>query len=611
MSFVGIRTRSTISRTLAAFALLGAGGSALAKDLDVGKTVNGYIRAIRATQNDDGSYGPATSQPITTARVLLALGTCTEKYVASDGPFVRKAVQSLLSHQQADGGFTAPGSPRRVAMSAESFLALSFTARLGYEAELGRAKAFLAGVATEEIAKDDAADLVRFALGGKIEGCPFAKRLDPSLELDAAAKWVKPFVARFAPEIEADLANLDVAGVPAAADRLLGLIDASRAQDAVKPTESKAFPEVVYREAPKDSAEEKARLAAAYDWLVAQQKEGRFGVKGVDDPGVTAIALSAVMRSATKLGVERPAFVKQGLDWLTSLQKDDGAIYLMGLKNYVTSVAIEALVTSGDAAYGEVVAKGVEYLKVSQLDGDEGYSSESDPYYGGFGYGGSEKPDLSNTQMAIDALHTAGVKADDAAFQKAIDFLQRCQNRSESGGAPFGAGDGSIVVPGNDGGAIYRPGDSKAGTDPAPDAKEGDRRVVARSYGSMTYALLKSYLFAGLDTADPRVAAAFEWICRNYTVDVNPGFKMGPKKDVPYQGLFYYYLTMARALKAFGATEITDGDGEKRNWRSDLRGILFKTQSLDGSWKNVRSSRWMEEDPILVTSYALLALAET
>lgn len=592
--------------------------SAVAADLDVGKTVNNYVRAIRAVQNADGSYGPAESQPLATARFVLAMGACEEKYVVSDGPFIRNAVKAILTHQQPDGGFGAPGSARRIAVSAETLFALSLTARLGYETELAKAKAYLEGVPADAIAKDDAADVVRFALGGRIDGSPFAKRLEPGLELDADAAWVKPFVARHAAAIEADLAKLEVNGVPAATDRLLALIDAHRAASAAKAAAeagksatSKQDPGFAYRELPKDAAEESARARAALDWLIARQKNGRFGVKEVDDPGVTAIALSAVMRTSKMLGVERPAFVKQGLEWLVSLQKDDGAIYLMGLKNYVTSVAIEALVTSGDPAYAKVIEKAVGYLKVSQLDDDEGYSSETDPYYGGFGYGSSERPDLSNTQMAIDALHTAGVAADDASFQKAIEFLQRCQNRTESGAAPTAVGDGSIVVPGDDGGAIYRPGDSKAGTDPAPGSKEGDRRVVARSYGSMTYALLKSYLFAGLDPEDPRVAAAFEWIQRNYTLEVNPGFKAGTKKDIPYQGLFYYYLTMARALKAFGVAEITDGEGVKRNWRAELRGMLWKTQAADGSWTNTRSSRWMESDPVLVTSYALLALVET
>lgn len=608
-----MRTPSMLRRSFASFlacALLTA-PTASAADLDVGKTINHYVRAIRATQNADGSYGPTDAQPLTTARFVLMMGASAEKYVVSDGPFIRNAVNAILVHQHEDGGFGKPGIANRIALSAETYFALRLTAQLGYEEPLAKAKSFLESVPRESIAKDDAGEWVRFALGGRIEGSPFAKRLEPALEIDPAAAWVKPFVARHAATIEADLAALDVARVPAAVDRGLALIDAARALDAVKQADSKAFPEIALRAPPKDAAEEKARAKAGLDWLVARQKDGRFGVKGVDDPGVTAIALSAVMRAATMLGVERPAFVEPGLRWLASLQKDDGAIYLMGLKNYVTSVAIEAFVTSGDAAYAPMIEKGVRYLKASQLDDDEGYSSETDPYYGGFGYGSSEKPDLSNTQIALDALRTAGVPADDASFQKAIEFLERCQNRPESGAAPIGQGDGSIVVPGSDGGAIYRPGDSKAGTDPAPGAKDGDRRVVARSYGSMTYALLKSYLFAGLDPDDPRVAAAFEWIRRNYTVDVNPGFKAGSKKDIPYQGLFYYYLTMARALKAFGATEVEDADGVKRDWRADLRGILWKLQSEDGSWTNARSSRWMEEDPVLVTAYALLALAET
>jgi squalene-hopene/tetraprenyl-beta-curcumene cyclase len=578
---------------------------------DPKETINGYVRAIRATQNPDGTYGPPSTQPQTTARFVLALGTCPEKYVATDGPFVRNAIAAILAHQADDGGFTAPGSPRRIATSAEAYLALFHTAKLGYDGPLSKARSFLEKVPAADVANESVGDLLRLALANKVDGTYFASQLEPKLVADAEATWVKGFLERQGPAITQDLSGLDVAAVPVAVGRLLAVLDATKAAEAAKKSESKPIPEISYRTEPKDAAEARARIEASYQWLVAQQKNGRYGMKGVEDPGITAIALSAVMRTAKQLGIERPAFVKPGLDWLVSLQQEDGAIFLMGLKNYVTSVAVEAFVAAGDPQYAAATKKAVDYLKSSQLDDDEGYSSEADPYYGGFGYGSSEKPDLSNTQIALQAMHDAGVPADDASFRKVIDFLQRCQNRPESGAPPLGQGDGSIVVPGDDGGAVYRPGDSKAGTDPAPDAKEGDRRVIARSYGSMTYALLKSYLFAGLDPADPRVKAAYDWLCRNYTVDVNPGFKTTGKKDVPYQGLFYYYLTMARALKAFGATTLTDGDGVARDWRKDLRGILFRTQSDNGSWQNVRSSRWMEEDPVLVTSYALLALAET
>ena len=84
---------------------------------------------------------------------------------------------------------------------------------------------------------------------------------------------------------------------------------------------------------------------------------------------------------------------------------------------------------------------------------------------------------------------------------------------------------------------------------------------------------------------------------------------MGRSKTAPYQGLYYYYLTMARALKAVGSDQIVDADGEARDWRSDLREMLFSLQSEEGFWINQRSSRWMEGNSVLTTAYALLALA--
>ena len=63
--------------------------------------------------------------------------------------------------------------------------------------------------------------------------------------------------------------------------------------------------------------------------------------------------------------------------------------------------------------------------------------------------------------MALDALRAAGVASDDPAFAKAVKFLERTQNRAESNDAVIRSADG-LIVPGNDGGAGYMPGDSKA-----------------------------------------------------------------------------------------------------------------------------------------------------
>ncbi|MBN1614777.1 MAG: cycloartenol synthase, partial [Deltaproteobacteria bacterium] len=136
--------------------------------------------------------------------------------------------------------------------------------------------------------------------------------------------------------------------------------------------------------------------------------------------------------------------------------------------------------------------------------------------------------------------------------------------------------------------------DSKAG-----EVKLPDGRVALRSYGSMSYAGLLSYIYAQLDKNDPRVKAVYDWLTRHYTLEENPG--MGK------EGLFYYYHTMAKALNAYGVQILALKNGQSVDWRRDLAKRLIDLQSGDGFWVN-ESGRWWEKDPVLVTSYAVLTL---
>ena len=98
-----------------------------------------------------------------------------------------------------------------------------------------------------------------------------------------------------------------------------------------------------------------------------------------------------------------------------------------------------------------------------------------------------------------------------------------------------------------------------------------------------------------------------EWIEHNYTVDENPGMaQAGP--DQAKGGLYYYYYTMAKALHAYGEPKITDAAGKTHDWRADLSAKLSTLQKADGSFLGER--KWMEDNPVLVTSYATLALEE-
>ena len=317
----------------------------------------------------------------------------------------------------------------------------------------------------------------------------------------------------------------------------------------------------------------------------AQADEGSWSASS--GPGITAIVTSAVLRSGRTVA---DPMVARALKYLEGHRHQDGGIYQEGsrYKNYETSLAIVAFQDANkDGRYNDLLAAAEKFVKGHQWDEDEGHEISS-MSYGGAGYGSHSRPDLSNTSFLVDALHAVGRGEDDPAIQKALVFISRCQNlESEHNTSPHAA-----KV--NDGGFYYTVaagGQSQAGETP-----EGG----LRSYGSMTYAGLKSMIYAGLSRDDPRVKAAFEWIRRHYTLKENPG--MGA------QGLYYYYHTFAKALHTIGDAEIVDGDGEAHNWRAELAEKLAAEQKQDGSWVNA-NTRWLEGDPNLVTAYALLALS--
>ena len=309
-------------------------------------------------------------------------------------------------------------------------------------------------------------------------------------------------------------------------------------------------------------------------------------------PGVSALCVKALLH-APNVGPEHPA-VRRGVRFVLEAKRDDGGIYSAEglLKNYETSVALSMLAALPAGDYQKEIAGLQKFLKDNQWDEGEDKSVD-DPWYGGAGYGQGKRPDLSNTQMMLEALHDSGLPKDDPTYQKALVFIQRCQMLGERNDQPFAKGS-------TQGGFIYTPangGESKA------DEIEVDGRHELRCYGSMTYAGFKSMLYAGLKRDDPRVQAALDWIRRYWTLDYNPNMPEARSRE----GLFYYYHVFARALQAFGENVVRDKTGQEHDWRRDLVEKLNKLQRLDGSWVN-EQDRWMEGIPALTTAYSMLAL---
>lgn len=326
--------------------------------------------------------------------------------------------------------------------------------------------------------------------------------------------------------------------------------------------------------------------------LVGQGEDGGWQAFGRSHPAITALAVKALAQDAA-YGPRHPA-VRRGVTFLLRSVQADGGIYVdgEGMPNYHTSVALMALAAVKDPAQEETVANAVRFLKKIQWDEDEGYAPDS-AWYGGQGYGRSKRPDLSNTQLMLDALKDSGLPLDDPVYKKALAFVSRCQMLSETNDRPFAKG-------GGDGGFIYAPvgdGESKAGVETV----DGAPRL--RSYGSMTYAGFKSMLYAGLSRDDLRVRKAYDWIRRHYSLDANPNMPTAQA----HEGLYYYFHTFARALHAWGEPKLTDETGRTHDWRADLCDKLAELQHEDGSWTN-EADRWYEGNPHLVTAYAVLAL---
>jgi squalene-hopene/tetraprenyl-beta-curcumene cyclase len=317
------------------------------------------------------------------------------------------------------------------------------------------------------------------------------------------------------------------------------------------------------------------------------RQDAKGGWSTQREPGITALTVTALLRS----GLVAPAdpSITKALTYLEGFIGPKGGLSEAPHANYATSIAMLAFKEANvGGRYDPIIKASREFLKTMQWDESEGKTRDN-AFYGGAGYGGSNsRPDLSNTAFYIEALRETGLPADDPHLQKALVFISRCQNLNSE------FNDQAWASKINDGGFVYTA--ANGGQSIAGKTDDGG----LRSYASMTYAGLKSMIYAGLTRDDPRVKAALKYIGSHYTLDDNPGLGQ--------QGLYYYYHTFAKTMAVLGEPTFKDAAGASHDWRAELVAALAKRQQPEGSWVNP-ADRFMEGDPNLVTAYALLALA--
>jgi len=342
--------------------------------------------------------------------------------------------------------------------------------------------------------------------------------------------------------------------------------------------------------------EAKVSISKGVKFLLSKQNEnGSWGPYG-GMPAMTAIVTNALLTSSEADSSNVKAAIKKAEANLLKFVQADGSIWAKstekGYPNYSTSLAVVSFYLIDKDKHVKVIKKARAFIKGSQFDQNTGVEA------GGIGYGSTKnKSDLSNTQLALEALYitqdvekegtdAAEVKATKECWNKAMKFMSRCQALPSHNNLAW-----AKAAPGEDvGGFAYSPDRTKV-------ENEGDMRV----YGPMTYAGLKSMVYAGyvnddkLTKEDPRIKAAFDWAAKNFTLDENPG--------VGAQGHFYYIQTMAKALDAYDTNKIG-----KHLWRKEVTKKLLSLQKADGHWVN-ENGRWMENVPEMVTAFSISSLS--
>lgn len=351
--------------------------------------------------------------------------------------------------------------------------------------------------------------------------------------------------------------------------------------------------------------EARAAVERGLSWLAAQQnKDGHWS--NPEYPALTALPVWAL----TLAGRSSMEPAQQGVRFILGCVRENGGIYVDpkeqrkggGLSNYNTAICMTALHLLGEPQYTPVVLKARAFLARSQHRGE-------DDFDGGMGYDadtGRAYADLSNSYIAYEAMRMTESAEDlrppldphaDLDWKAVEGFVQRTQNDAAFNRQPWASDE-----PADQGGFVYLPGQTRAGS---YTNHAGQLRL--RSMQGMSYAGLLSYLYAKVERNDPRVKATVKWVAANWALDRQRALTDGDK-----EGLYYLYNVLAKGLAAYGMDELTPPSRPAIRWRDELARRLVELQKVEtdgqrGYWVN-EVGRYMESDPVLVTSYSLIAL---
>ncbi len=306
---------------------------------------------------------------------------------------------------------------------------------------------------------------------------------------------------------------------------------------------------------------------------VAPRCGRRFTLLALTLAFLTSSLLAAVSLSGTKPRTQLLASERRGILFLMQTQEPNGG-WLTRFGPAPTALAVRAILNAGIDLQHPVIQHALAYVE-STRQPDGGFYIVHEPTY--------------HTAIVLSMYAALDTPQARQRLVAGRQFLQLAASPASKPGTWYRSEKSELTSSSR----------SLAFADPTERASD----AVLDTYGSITYAKWKSLVYAGLSSEDPRVKQGKWWIERNWSLEKHPGTGNA-------DGLYYYYLALARTLKASGASSLATPAGPI-DWRNSLQHRLRTTQSADGSWHNEKSGRWLEDQPELVTAYALLTLQST
>ena len=117
----------------------------------------------------------------------------------------------------------------------------------------------------------------------------------------------------------------------------------------------------------------------------------------------------------------------------------------------------------------------------------------------------------------------------------------------------------------------------------------------------------RALVACGLPPEHPRVAAAREWLERDFTVARHPGC-FAPDREVLRDATYYDYVwAVSHFYRRLGMVDI-ETDAGRVAWAEVMAEELLRRQRDDGTWGNA-SPDAKEDAPLVATPWAASALA--